>query len=66
MFHVVLLLTLLKVSTEEATRFAKEKQMGFYETSAKLNSNVDEAFGSLVEGLSQSSERVSDEVTRHH
>lgn len=45
------ILLTVKVSTEEATRFAKDKQMGFYETSAKINSNVDEAFGSLVEGI---------------
>eukprot|EP01127_Copromyxa_protea_P011200 TRINITY_DN27_c0_g2_i1.p1 TRINITY_DN27_c0_g2~~TRINITY_DN27_c0_g2_i1.p1 ORF type:complete len:220 (-),score=41.94 TRINITY_DN27_c0_g2_i1:57-716(-) len=42
---------LAQVTTDEATRFAKEKQMGFFETSAKINSNVDEAFGSLVEDI---------------
>jgi len=42
---------LAQVSTDEATKFAKEHEMGFYETSAKSNSNVDEAFGSLVEDI---------------
>eukprot|EP01126_Amoeba_proteus_P040786 TRINITY_DN4372_c0_g1_i9.p1 TRINITY_DN4372_c0_g1~~TRINITY_DN4372_c0_g1_i9.p1 ORF type:complete len:223 (+),score=47.14 TRINITY_DN4372_c0_g1_i9:370-1038(+) len=42
---------LAQVSTDEAKRYAKDKQLGFYETSAKMNSNVDEAFGSLVEDI---------------
>jgi len=42
---------LAQVKVDEATKFAKENKLGFYETSAKLNSNVDEAFGTLVEDI---------------
>lgn len=42
---------LSQVSTSDALSYSKANNLGFFETSAKTNSNVDVAFGTLVEGF---------------
>lgn len=42
------------VSTDEGQRFASEKAYDFFETSAKLNIKVEEAFRDLVDKILQS------------
>lgn len=39
-----------QVSTSDALAYSKSNNLGFFETSAKTNSNVEKAFTTLVEG----------------
>jgi len=50
---------LAKVKTDDATGYAKAHNMHFFETSAKLNTNVDEAFRVLVEDIVQRMKKAS-------
>jgi small GTP-binding protein len=48
-----------KVKTEDATLYAKNHNMHFFETSAKLNYNVEEAFRVLVEDIVHKMKKAS-------
>jgi len=51
-----------QVTTADAMAYSKQNNLGFFETSAKTNSNVETAFGTLVEDIVKELKKGGDKI----